>query len=124
MHRVTICPLPEGSLTECTDPHLPRPLVSPLRGQAGRLLWSLHLGNMKRSQEYLAQEGTHRLCHLPRLPAGLLTPQIYLLHLQAASPLGTRLRLLLPLTLILYQRGLSCPLSANRSPEHQLSNPS
>ena len=59
--------------------------MSPLRGQAGRLLCSLHLGNTERSQEHLAQEGTHRLCPMPRLPAGLLTPQVDLLHLKAAS---------------------------------------
>ena len=63
---------------------LPLPLVSPLQGQAGCLLWSLHLWNTSGSQEYLSKESTHRLCHLPRLPAGLLTPHIYLLHLQAA----------------------------------------
>ena len=40
---------------------------------------------MKRSQEYLAQDGTDRTCHVHRLPAGLLTPQIYLLHLKAVS---------------------------------------
>ena len=39
----------------------------------------------KRSQEYLAQEGTHSLCELPRLPVGLLTPHIYLLHLKDAA---------------------------------------
>ena len=40
---------------------------------------------MKRSQEYLAQDSTDRLGDLHRLPAGLLTPQIYLLHLKAAA---------------------------------------
>ena len=40
---------------------------------------------MKRSQEYLAQDGIDRPCHLPRLPVGLLTPQIYLLHLKVVS---------------------------------------
>ena len=54
--------------------------MSSLPGQAGCLLW-----NTKRSQEYLAQEGTHSLCELPRLPVGLLTPHIYLLHLMATA---------------------------------------
>ena len=54
--------------------------MSALPGQAGRLL-----RNTKRSQEYLAQDGTGRPCHLNRLPAGLLTPQIYLIHLKAVS---------------------------------------
>ena len=49
-------------------------------GQAGCLL-----RNTKRSQEYLAQDGTDRPCHLHRLPADLTTPQIYLLHLKAAA---------------------------------------
>ena len=40
---------------------------------------------MKRSQEYLAEEGTNSLCGLLRLPVGLLTPQIYLVHLKAAA---------------------------------------
>ena len=40
---------------------------------------------MKRSQEYLAQDGTDSPCHLHRLPVDLLTPQIYLLHLKAAA---------------------------------------
>ena len=34
---------------------------------------------------YLAQEGTHSLCELPRLPVGLLTPHIYLLHIKPAA---------------------------------------
>ena len=38
-----------------------------------------------RSQEYLAENGTDRPCHLHRLPVELLTPQIYLLHLKAAT---------------------------------------
>ena len=54
--------------------------MSALPGQAGRLL-----RNMKRSQECLAQAGTDSPCHLHRLPAGLLSPQIYLLHLKAVS---------------------------------------
>ena len=33
--------------------------------------------NTKRSQEYLAQDSTDRLGDLHRLPADLLTPQIY-----------------------------------------------
>ena len=52
--------------------------MSALPGQTGRLL-----SNTKRSQVYLAQEGTDRPCHLHRLPVDLLTPQIYLLHLKA-----------------------------------------
>ena len=40
---------------------------------------------MKRSQEYLAQDGTDRPCHLHWLPADFLTPQIYLLYLKAAA---------------------------------------
>ena len=40
---------------------------------------------MKHSQEYLAEEGTNSLCELLRLPVGLLTPQIYLVHLKAAA---------------------------------------
>ena len=59
---------------------LPHPLWSALPGQAGCLL-----RNMKRSQEYLSQNSTGRPCHLHRLPAGLLTPQIYLLHLKSVS---------------------------------------
>ena len=39
----------------------------------------------KRSQEYLAQDSTDRLGDLHRLPADLLTPQIYLRHLKAAA---------------------------------------
>ena len=54
--------------------------MSSLPGQAGRLLW-----NTKRFQEYLAEEGTNSLCELLRLPVGLLTPQIYLVHLKAAA---------------------------------------
>ena len=49
-----------------------RPLVSGLP-------WQRLLRIMKRSQDYLAQDGTDRPCHLHRLPAGLLTTQIYLL---------------------------------------------
>ena len=59
---------------------MPRPLVSALPGQAGRLL-----SNTKRSQVYLVQDGTDRPFHLHRLPAGLLTSQIYLLHVKAAA---------------------------------------
>ena len=54
--------------------------MSALPGQAGCLL-----RNMKRSQEYLAQDSTDRLGDLHRLPADLLTPQIYLRHLKAAA---------------------------------------
>lgn len=38
-------------------------------------------------------------------------------------PIGTHLRLLPPLTVILPQRGLSCPLSVTGSTEHQLITP-
>ena len=55
--------------------------MSALPGQAVCLL-----RNTKRSQEYLAQDGTDRPFHLHRLPADLLTPQIHLLHLKAAAP--------------------------------------
>ena len=75
---MSICPLPEGSLTQCTDPPPSCPLVSALPGQA-------ILRNTKRSQEYLAQDGTDRPSDLHRLPADLLTPQIYLQHLKAAA---------------------------------------
>ena len=54
--------------------------MSALPGQAGCLL-----RNTKCSQEYLAQDGTDRPCHLHWLPADLLTPQIYLRHLKAAA---------------------------------------
>ena len=54
--------------------------MSALPGQAGCLL-----RNTKRSQEYLAQDGTDRHCHLHRLPADRLTPQIYLLYLKVAA---------------------------------------
>ena len=74
IHCITICALPEGSLP------LPYHLVSSLSGQAGCLLW-----NTKHSQEYLAEQDTHSLCELPRLPVGLLTPHIYLLHLKTAA---------------------------------------
>ena len=57
-----------------------RPMVSALPGQAGCLL-----RNTKLSQEYLAQDGTDRPCHPHRLPADILTPQIYLRHLKAAG---------------------------------------
>ena len=77
---MTICLLPEDSLTYCTDPPPVPPMVSALPGQAGSLL-----RNTKRSQEDLAQDSTDTPCHLHRLPADLLTPHIYLLHLKAAA---------------------------------------
>ena len=82
---MSICPIPEGSLTWFTDPSpVPPPGVTTARAGLASTLGTA-------SQE---QEGVpgisgpgghkHRLYHLPRLPVGLQTPQINLLLLKTA----------------------------------------
>ena len=77
---MSICLLPEGSLTYCTD----LPTATPpgvITARAGRVSTLEH----EAFSGVAGPGGPHSLCELPRLPVGLLTPLIYLLHLTAAA---------------------------------------